>query len=277
MTRKTHKNLREYEQVKYHYENAARNRAQRLQNGDFNPAKLNHHVRFRVITRLLRQIDDPQKGIDIGTGTGVWAEVLADYCREVVGIDFAANNIEIAKQQADKKMLGKRIAYILGDAQRLDKIIDHNFDVATHISVLQHLPDQKMALQRANDILKKNGKLIILVHNRRCIYNRNLKSQVRQGTVPAINEYMSLSEIKAMLRAAGFQIKQIRLCWICVNDFLTLGQAKPLLRPIMPLRKCCFALCNTIAEVLSRFHRATPLFREIVILVEKEPAISKRS
>jgi hypothetical protein len=107
------------------------------------------------------------------------------------------------------------------------------------------------------------------IRNRRCIYNRNLKSQVRQGTAPAINEYMSLSEIKELLRAAGFRIKQIRLCWICVNDFLTLGQAKPLLRPIMPLRKCCFALCNKIAEVLSRFPQATPLFREIVILAEK--------
>ncbi len=167
--------------VKSHYEKAAENRNQRLQTKTPNASRVNHQHRFRIINQLLRKIGPVQNGIDIGTGTGVWAKVLTDNCEKVIGIDFAEQNIKIARSNATENDLSDRFSYTLGDARRLENLSESNFDIATHISVLQHLPDHGQALQRVNDILRKDGYLIILVHNRRCVYDRNL---ISLGLIP---------------------------------------------------------------------------------------------
>ncbi len=260
--------------VKLHYEKAAKDRDWRLRTETFNVAKVNHHMRFSIITSLLRKIGYMRDGIDIGTGTGVWAEVLAEYCDRVVGIDFAEENIKIATLNATDRNFNDRISYVLGDAQDLEGFNSNAFDVATHISVLQHLPDHKEALRRVNDILKDNGYLIILVHNKRCIFNLCHKRQQRQGTAPSINEYDNLQGIVEALSAAGFRIQQVRLCWPFMLDFLFCGLR--VLKPLLPVRKMVLAASGVVASVLGLVPWLNPLYREIIILAQKQTVANKK-
>lgn len=262
--------MREYDEVKAHYENAAHNRYERLRSGALNAASANHAVRYRTIDTLLRKVGHFRDGIDIGTGTGVWAEVLCRYCQRAMGIDFAETNIEIARRSADKKGLGKRLSYMLGDAQTLEGLENCSYDVAMQISVLQHLPNRQKSLNRVNEILRESGVFIILVHNQRCIYNRNLNSQRKQGTAPAINEYVTLGEVLCLLKDAGFRVEEVRLCWPFVNDLLLLGLGKRALVPFMPMRKTMLAFGGAISNALSRVQWLNPFFREIVILARKQ-------
>lgn len=258
-----------YDQVKSHYERAAENRNKRLLTSNLNAAKVNHMERLKVIEPFLKRICNVKQGIDIGTGTGVWAEILLDYCENITGIDFAEQNVKIARENAAHRSLTNRLTYITGDAERLGGINENSFDVATHISVLQHLPDQKKALMRVNDILKREGYLIILVHNSGCIYNKSLKMEQKRGSTIAINKYNTLDETVNLLEMAGFEVKQIRLSWLFVFDFLMIGIENPILAPFEPLRKVLMVTCSQIGRWIGRFQVLNPLFREIVIMAQK--------
>jgi len=258
------------DEVKLHYERAAEDRYQRLRILTFNEAKVNHHVRFHLISTFLRKIKHAQIGIDIGTGTGVWAEVLLDYCENVIGIDFAEQNIKIARNNAVQHNMAAHLTYILGDAEELKEVNDNSFDIATHISVLQHLPDHKQALRRVNAILRKNGYLIILVHNSRCIYNRNLRLTKKRDASIAISKYQGMDEIRNLLETNGFRIQDVRLCWLFIFDFLMIGSANRMLKPLMPIRKALLVVFGNIGYLLGRFQSLNYLFREIIILAQKQ-------
>ncbi|MFC1523806.1 class I SAM-dependent methyltransferase [Thermodesulfobacteriota bacterium] len=266
---KEEKKVHSYDQVKSHYERAAENRNNRLLTSKLNAAKVNHQERLKIIDSIFKRIGIVKEGIDIGTGTGVWAEMLLDYCENITGIDFAKENIRISREKAANKNLEKRLTYIEGDAEFLDGINENYFDIATHISVLQHLPNHERALQGVYGVLKKKGQLIILVHNNRCIYNRNLYLQNKRGSITEINKYSTLEEIVYLLETTGFQIKQIRLCWFFVFDLLMIGIENPKLRPVEPFRKVLLAIISNIAGWLGKFQVLNPLFREIIIVAQK--------
>ncbi|MCP4541869.1 MAG: class I SAM-dependent methyltransferase [Chloroflexi bacterium] len=270
MVEKEQRGLHENSQVKQHYEHAAKSRNQRLLSPHLNVAQVNHRVRFRIIDSLLKEIGCVEHGIDIGTGTGVWAEILTRCCATVKGIDFADKNIEIAQNNAAERNLTDCLSYVLGDAQHLEGLADNSFDIATHISVLQHLPDPLQALKRVGDILQPNGHLILLVHNSRCIYNRNRIYQRRHGTMLEINEYETLGGIIKKLRAAGLCIQKVRLCWLFIFDLLMIGSANPYLKLLSPIRKALLIICEEVGSILGRFRCLAPLFREIVILARKQ-------
>jgi len=79
--------------------------------------------------------------IDIGCGTGRWSRIAARYARSVVGIDYNAANIEIARRDS----LPPNLEYLVGDIT--DQISHRQFDGALLIHVLEHIDD-------ADDILE---------------------------------------------------------------------------------------------------------------------------
>ncbi len=256
--------------VKSHYERVAKERSDRLENTAWNLARINHSTRAKIIGAFLNKLHGLKKGIDIGTGTGVWAEVLTGHCEQVTGIDFAQQNVVVATENAAKKQLSDRLTYMVDDAVEINTVADNTFDIATQISVLQHLPDQNKAISRVNDILTSQGHLIILVHNRQCIYNRSRNIQRKLGTETAINNFNSPGELTAMLRKNGFEIVAVRFNWLFLLDILSIGVGKPALGFLEPLRRILISLTGIPAIILGRsriFHR---FFREIVILARKK-------
>lgn len=258
------------EDVKQHYNRAAKDRKSRLQTGQMNVALHNHRLRERVIRGYLSQAPRARTGIDIGTGTGVWAEVLCEHCDQVIGIDFAEENTRIATESAHELGLESRLRYELGDAQRLDQFAHEQFDVAVQISVLQHLPDPEAALSRIHAILRPGGYLILLVHNRACAYNHNLQVQRKQGKQVSVNEYSTFKELHRQLCSTGFRVVETRLNWLFLNDFLFLGLNRPALRLLSPVRKLAAYILSAADAKLGRIKVCAPLFREIVVLARKD-------
>lgn len=263
------------EDIKQHYNRAAENRAARLKSPAMNVSQFNHRLRERILRGFLARVSPRERGVDMGTGTGVWAEVLTEYCANVVGIDFAEENIRVATESAAEQGLGERLSYRVGDAQTLDGIAPSSFDVAMQISVLQHLPDKPACLQRIYETLDTNGALVLLVHNRNCIYNHNLRSQRKRGGQVSVNEYTSLTELRGLVEGAGFQVVEIRHVWLFVNDLLFLGINRPILRPFAPLRRLAAGVLSGLDGALGRCPVFNPLFREMVVLATKETERSR--
>ena len=81
--------------------------------------------------------------LDVGTGTGRAALVLARAGARVTGVDASEAMLAVARQRAAADAI--RIQFQRGDAQALD-FADRAFDVAVSLRVLMHAPDWRQAI-----------------------------------------------------------------------------------------------------------------------------------
>lgn len=99
-----------------------------------------------------------KKVLDFGSGNGM----MADH--------FAKDN-EVIAIEPNEKMLQNRFAdndyrQIIGDMHELKKFEDESFDVILCHNVLEYVDKREEILKEFSRILKKNGCLSILKHNR---------------------------------------------------------------------------------------------------------------
>jgi ubiquinone/menaquinone biosynthesis C-methylase UbiE len=81
--------------------------------------------------------------IDVGTGTGRGAFLLAAAGAQVTGIDASEQMLEIARQRA--RDTGVHIEFQVGDAHEI-AFGDRTFDVAVSLRVLMHTPRWKQCI-----------------------------------------------------------------------------------------------------------------------------------
>ena len=254
------------EDVKEHYLRTAANRNSVLQPHARTVFRENFELRKAVIERMLMPRAPFECGLDIGTGTGVWIEVLAKYCKKVLGIDFVEKNLEYAQNNARSAGLSEKISFCLDDAQNLSSIKTNSQDIAVEISVFQHLPDQKRALRRVWEILRGNGYFIVLVHNSECFYNRSLNAAKHSDNMISICSYSSVDGLRTMLQETGFFVEETRYVWLFINDFFNFVNRQPFLRPLSILLS---SVSQLIEKHINKYDFFSFLFREIVIVAKK--------
>ena len=119
--------------------------------------------------------DAPMEILDLGCGPGIYLERLAGQGYTCTGIDFSANSISYARNQAKEK--GLKISYMNQDYLELD--FENQFDlillIYTDIGVL--LPEErKSLLKRIHRALKPGGIFVFDVLN-----DRNLEVKFRES------------------------------------------------------------------------------------------------
>jgi len=101
----------------------------------------------------------PLKVLDVGTGTGAIALLLAEMGHEVSGIDLSSDMLEVGIR--DAAIGGHAIDFRPGDAEKLD-FPAASFDAVVSRHLLWTLPHPMTALREWKRVLRPRGTVVIL-------------------------------------------------------------------------------------------------------------------
>jgi demethylmenaquinone methyltransferase/2-methoxy-6-polyprenyl-1,4-benzoquinol methylase len=131
--------------------------------------KLNRIITFGIdilwrkkALELLKN-ENPQKIIDIATGTGDFAILAAKILKpkEIIGIDIADKMLKIGKEKIKTRNLNTIIRLEMGDSENI-AYPDNYFDAAIVAYGVRNFENLEKGLKEIHRVLKKGGKFIIL-------------------------------------------------------------------------------------------------------------------
>jgi ubiquinone/menaquinone biosynthesis C-methylase UbiE len=112
--------------------------------------------------------------LDIGTGTGYIAVILAQMGHNVTGVDISEQMLEMAKKRA--KELSLKIKFELCDAENLH-FEDESFDAVICRYVLWTLPNPRRAIGEWVRVVKPRGKIVVIDGK---WFDRSVSSRLRR-------------------------------------------------------------------------------------------------
>lgn len=111
----------------------------------------------RIVWQQLGEIKD-KKILDFGSGIGVTANYLA------------ANNevtaVEPSEESVNEKWEDNQYKQIIGSTYELCKFADESYDMIICHNVLEYVPDREEVVREFSRVLKPDGKISIVKHNR---------------------------------------------------------------------------------------------------------------
>lgn len=120
----------------------------------------NPHQKQAWLGMLSRTLGDgPKAVLDIGTGTGFLALLLAELGHRVKGLDLSPGMIEQARRNAAERNLAA--TFEVGDAEILPEP-DATYDVLVNRNVLWTLPRPEKAIADWKRVLKPGGTLLLI-------------------------------------------------------------------------------------------------------------------
>ena len=123
------------------------------------PARWLFMKRFRVAFGYLSQIGHVDSLLDAGTGIGFFLPTLSQLADTVTAVDYAQHTLAYARSMCRKRKI-TNVAFTQADLLKFKP--KEKFDVINTLSVLEHIPPQKLPvlMKRFQSWLKPEGYLI---------------------------------------------------------------------------------------------------------------------
>jgi len=164
------------------------------------PAHVVEHY-LRKSTRFVVEHCPRGRGLDVGCGTGVRADRLAQAGYEMVGVDSSQGMLDVAASRAP------RVARVNASATSLP-FADETFDLVITVAVLHHIADADDVRQTLAEMVRvtrrASGRIVVWDHNPRNPYWRRLMGRVLQDT--GEERLIPERELLDGLRTAGGKI-----------------------------------------------------------------------
>jgi 2-polyprenyl-6-hydroxyphenyl methylase/3-demethylubiquinone-9 3-methyltransferase len=152
--------------------------------------------------------------LDVGCGGGLLSEAMTREGAQVIGIDLAEENLDVARAHAAAS--GLAIDYRCLAAEQLAAEQPANFDVVTCLELLEHVPEPDKMVAACAAAVRPGGAVFFST------INRNVKSyllavigaEYMLGMVPrGTHQYLKLvrpAELARWCRAAGLEVRDLR-------------------------------------------------------------------
>ncbi len=157
-----------------------------------NPFIWNEEMRAEALALL--DIEQGDRVLDVGCGTGFGTEGLLQYTDDVHGLDQSVHQMEKAFEKFGKN---DRVRFYRGDAERLP-FDDDSFDVIWSSGSIEYWPNPVAALREFRRVVKPGGQVLVVGPN-------YPKSTLMQKVADMIMLFYDEEEADRMFRAAGFE------------------------------------------------------------------------
>ncbi|MCZ0935230.1 MAG: class I SAM-dependent methyltransferase [Gemmatimonadetes bacterium] len=169
--------------------------------------------RYRIANILGLHTPGPTDSVlDMGTGWGTIAFVVAPLAREVVGIDLSDHSVSFCRDRlAHADPAPNNVRFMQGDVRDCG-LPSESFDVVYAADLFEHLwpEESNLTVAEACRVLRPGGMLVVWMpcrsHAIEVLRNRNIILRREPGHV----DYKSMPRTKAMLTNAGFDIVSAR-------------------------------------------------------------------
>ncbi|MFZ5648918.1 MAG: class I SAM-dependent methyltransferase [Bacillota bacterium] len=143
--------------------------------------------------------------LDVGTGTGFLAIILAEMGHRVTGIDWSDNMLAQARAGADKANLV--VSFVEGDAEGLP-FSDGEFDAVVARHLLWTLTDPERALSEWARVIKPGGRMLAdFSHRRPGSDDHHYPPDI--GEKLPLNRNVEPAKVAALFTQAGFTGVQV--------------------------------------------------------------------
>jgi SAM-dependent methyltransferase len=101
--------------------------------------------------------------VDLGCGGGRYLGNTAEYFRQVMGVDFSANNLNQAKKHIETANI-KNVIFYQASLIDMPEIKSGDVDFAYSVAVLMHMTNENRlaAMREIHRILSPNGRAVLL-------------------------------------------------------------------------------------------------------------------
>jgi ubiquinone/menaquinone biosynthesis C-methylase UbiE len=170
----------------------------------------------RVLANMIGRIKD-RSVIDVGTGTGRAALILARGGARVTAVDASVQMLEVARRRAADESV--KVDFLLCDAHAL-KFPDRAFDVAVSLRVLMHAPDWRLCM---SELCRVSQRLVIFDYP--AAVSAALVESATRHAVQAVGgrteAYRVFTErqIRRALRDSGFTVRSIHRQFVMPIQF----------------------------------------------------------
>ena len=140
-------------------------------------------------------------GVDIGAGTGIFAEQLTTDQRKIICIDPSTEMLKAANR--------RQLETIMAVSEALPIKLE-SIDFSYMVTVFEFLPEPSLTLESIRDILKDDSPIVILFINQESSWGERYSEQAKRGDpIFSHAKIYKLEEVVAMLKASNFDPEEI--------------------------------------------------------------------
>lgn len=197
-------------------------------NNSFFP-KINEHEFFINLKKQLKWTKSylkmynlnkkKMKILEVGPGSGMLSISLSLLGHEVIGIDknyYKEDSYPQIRRKIYQKLSGSKVSFIDDDILTFNKFNKNYFDLVLSISVLEHIKDFPLLLDRLKKILDKNG---FLLHRYGHYWSEEGAHSLGNLDAPWLHAILKINEIERYLKIVRPYEYKVCLEWIkkCLN------------------------------------------------------------